>query len=165
MLETPLLEATAEISIALAGFIGIFLALDTRDEKLRASDVVSIRSIVSCSVAPVFYAVIPILASTLGLREPEVWRFSSGVVIIVSSAFWWSVMFSIRPLPQEERRIDSRFVLILGPLCGAIALICHILNVASWPWTASAGLYLLAIWLIILIAATYFVHLIFNRVL
>jgi hypothetical protein len=83
MLDVPLLETTAEISIALAGFVGIFLALSTRDGKIMAWHAISIRNIVSCSMAPVFYAVFPLLASGLGLREPELWRVSSGVVLVV----------------------------------------------------------------------------------
>ena len=160
-----LLETTAEVSIALAGFVGIFLALSSRDGKLQAPDVVAIRSIVSCSISPVFYAVIPILLFTFGVGEPELWRVSSGIVIILAVANWWGVLHSLRDLPSGERKPRSRFVSVSGPICGVVALGCHAINFASWPFTASAGIYLLAVWLIILIAAIYFVSMIFNRVL
>ena len=107
MPEIPLLETTAEISIALAGFVGIFLVLTSRDEKFQAKDIVAIRSIVSTSISPVFYSVFPILAGSLGLSEPLLWRVSSGVVVLVSISIWLSIMISIRRWPIEERKPDS----------------------------------------------------------
>jgi hypothetical protein len=165
MLATPLLETTAEISITLAGFVGIFLALASKDEKFQTTDVVSIISIVTCSMSPVFYAVFPIIAATLGLHEPLLWQISSGVVVIASTAIWISVIISIRRWRIEERTPDSRVLIVSGWVCGFLALICHVVNLVAWPWAASAGVYLLGVWLIILIAALYFVNLIFSRVM
>jgi len=165
MLATPLLETTAEVSIALAGFVGIFLALASKDDKFLAKDVVSIRSIVTCSMSPVFYAVLPILAATLGLYEPLLWQISSGVVLVTSMAIWSSVIISIRRWPREERTPDSVILIASGWVCGSLAMICHTINLLAWPWTASAGVYLLGVWFVILIAALYFVNLIFSRVM
>ncbi len=164
-LDVPLLETTAEVSIALAGFTGIFLALGARDGEFKASDVVSIRSIVTCSVSPVFYAVLPILIASLGVREPEVWRVSSAVVMVVSIALWSTVMVSTRHLPADERVPDTRLVGNLGWLLGLLALVCHIVNILAWPIAPSAGLFLLGVWLVILVAAVIFVSLIFKRAL
>lgn len=164
MLETTLLETTAEVSIALTGFVGIFLVLTSRDEKFQAKDVVAIRSIVTTSISPVFYSVFPILAGSLGLSEPLLWRVSSGLVVLVSTSVWASIMISIQRWPIEERKPDSGLLAVSSWVCGFLALICHMVNLLAWPLPASAGVYLLGVWFVILIAALYFVDLIFRRV-
>lgn len=144
-------------------FLRVYLA--HQSGLFLAKDVVSIRSIVTCSMSPVFYAVFPLLAAGLGLQGPALWRISSGVVAVSSTAIWSSVIISIRRWPVEERKPDSDALVLIGWLSGFLALICHTLNLVAWPWPASAGLYLLGVWLVILIAALYFVNLIFSRVL
>jgi hypothetical protein len=52
--DSSFLETTAEVSVAFAGFIGIFLVLATREGRFPPADAWPIRLIVICSVAPVF---------------------------------------------------------------------------------------------------------------
>ena len=54
MEESSLLETTAEVSVAFAGFIGIFLVLAARDGRFPPTESFQIRLIVLCSIAPVF---------------------------------------------------------------------------------------------------------------
>ena len=85
--ESSLLETTAEVSVAFAGFIGIFLVLATRDGRFPPADALSIRLIVICSVAPVFYAAVPLVLSSLGVSGPMLWRISSGAIGLAGVAF------------------------------------------------------------------------------
>ena len=83
----------------------------------------------------------------------------------VSIALWSTVMVSTRHLPADERVPDTRLVGNLGWLLGLLALVCHIVNILAWPIAPSAGLFLLGVWLVILVAAVIFVSLIFKRAL
>jgi hypothetical protein len=58
-------EATAEIAVAVAGSISIFLALASRSQRFSAAEALGIRVIVLCSVWPVFCAAFPFLLSGL----------------------------------------------------------------------------------------------------
>ena len=79
MSDSSLLETTAEIAVAFAGFASIFLVLASRDGRFPPHDAFSIKLIVVVSVASVINAVIPLLLHSLGVPEPAVWRASSGL--------------------------------------------------------------------------------------
>lgn len=53
MAESATLETTAEVAVAFAGFIGIFLAVATRDGGFPPDEAFTIRTIVISSVSPV----------------------------------------------------------------------------------------------------------------
>ncbi len=76
--ESSLLETTAEISVAFAGFIGIFLALAARDGRFPPAESFQIRLIVICSIAPVFLGVLPLLLDLLGWP----WEPSGGLYLV-----------------------------------------------------------------------------------
>ena len=160
MLESSLLELTAEVSIAITGFISIFLALAARDGRLLPVDAFTIRLIVICSFGPVFYAVLPLILNSLGLSGPSLWRSSSSAVVLAGMVIAVYMARQLRFLePGEGRRINHGFVL------GVVAYFSCLANAIGWPWEPSAGLYLVTVWSIVGISAGNFIDLLFNKLL
>jgi len=158
--ESSLLELTAEVSIAITGFISIFLVLAARDGRLLPIDAFTIRIIVICSFGPVFYAALPLILNTLGLSGTALWRGSSsaiGVAAIVIAVYMWRQLRFLEP--GEGRKINHGFVL------GVAAFLSCLANAAGWPWEPNGGLYLVTVWSIVGISAGNFVDLLFSKLL
>jgi hypothetical protein len=160
--ESSLLETTAEVAVAFAGFIGIFLVLTTRDGRFAPGDSLSIRAIVLASVVPVFYCAVPLVLHSLGVSGAMLWRISSGIIGLAGSAIIAYMVPQLLALSPAER---SSFNNLVGSSLAALAFLCSVANTLGWPWAPSGGLFLLAVWLCVAIAGTYFVALIFRRVL
>ena len=157
---SSILQTTAEVSVAFAGFIGIFLVLATRDGRFPPVDAWGIRLIVICSVAPVFYAAVPLLLGSLGISGTVLWRVSSSLIGVSVVAMAPYMARQLRALPPGEgRSINLMFWL------GVVATLACVANVLGWPRAPSAGLYLVTVWSILGIAAGNFVQLIFSKVL
>ena len=159
MPESSTLEMTAEVSVAFAGFIGIFLALATRDGRFPPAESFTIRTIVISSVSPVFYCAVPLVLSSLGVSAELLWRLSSGAIGLAGVALTGYMVLQLRALPPAERSISYEWVLPL------VAILCCLANAAAWPWPPSGGLYLVAVWLVVAVAGVNFVALIFRKVL
>ncbi len=158
--ESSILETTAEVSVAFAGFIGIFLVLATRDGRFQPVEAWGIRLIVICSVAPVFYSAVPLVLNSLGISGSMLWRISSSAIGLSGVAIAPYMARQMRALPPGEgRTLNLMFWL------GVVAVLCVLANALGWPWAPSGGLYLLTVWSIIGIAAGNFVELIFRKVL
>ena len=164
MPESSLLETTAEVSVAFAGFIGIFLVLATRDGKVAPRDSIAVRTIVVCSVAPVFYAVAPLLLQLLGVSEATTWRASSAITGGSGILITLYIVPQLRTVPASDRPGLFSTSNLVPWFLTVFALACHVLNAAAWPWAPSGGVYLLGVWAIVGIAGSSFAALIFRRV-
>ena len=163
VIESSFLETTAEVSVAFAGFIGIFLVLATRDGRFAPLDSISIRAIVLTSVASVFYSAVPLILHSLGVSGDTLWRISSGTIGLFGAAVVTAnVVPQLLALPPAERPIARNLASVSLAI---LALLCCLANALGWPWVPSGGLYLLTVWLVIAIAAINFVVLIFRKVL
>ena len=158
--ESSLLELTAEVSIAITGFISIFLVLAARDGRLLPVDAFTIRIIVICSFGPVFFAVLPLILNSLGFSGAALWRSSS---IAVGAAAIAVLVYMARQLrflePGEGRKLNHGFVL------GVVATSSCLANAVGWPWEPGGGLYLVTLWSIVGISAGNFVDLLFTKLL
>jgi len=158
--EASLLQTTAEVSVAFTGFIGIFLVLAARDGRFPPDESFQIRLIVVSSVAPVFFAVMPLLLGSVGLSGPTLWRVSSIVAGLVAVWILAYLVRQVRSLASGAgRSLNYGFFLTV-----AASLSC-VSNAVGWPWTPAAGLYLVFIWALVGIAAGNFVELLFRKIL
>jgi hypothetical protein len=158
MTDFSFLETTAEVSVSFAGFIGIFLALYTRDSTLTPSDSLTIRLIVITSVALVLYSAIPLLLFSLGVAGDLIWRVASGAMLLVGAAMTVYFVPILRSVPFSEHPAPA-----YGWPLAFIANAACLANMVGWPWGVSGGLYLLAVWSIVAIAAGNFVSLLYRR--
>lgn len=158
--ESSLLETTAEVSVAFTGFIGIFLVLAARDGRFAAVDAFVIRLIVVCSIAPVFFAVLPLVLYALGLAGATLWRVSSAAVGVSWAVIIAYMLGRLRDLePGEGRSLNYGFVL------GIAVLVSCVGNIVGWPWEPAGGPYLVTIWSTVGIAGGNFVELLFRKIL
>jgi hypothetical protein len=158
--ESSLLGTTAEVSVAFAGFIGIFLVLAARDGRFPPSDSFQIRLIVICSIAPVFFAALPLVLNSLGLSGAMLWRISSCTIGLAGVAITAYMVRQLRSLaPGEGRSLNYGFLL------GLVASLSCLVNALGWPWAPTGGLYLLTVWMIVGIAGGNFVELLFRKLL
>ncbi len=126
----------------------------------RPSTLCTIRLIVICSVAPVFYAVLPLVLNALGLSGTTLWRLSSIMIGLAGVAITLYLMRQLSSLaPGEGRKLNYGFVL------GIIASLSCFANALGWPYEPAGGLYLLTVWSIVGIAGGNSVELLFRRLL
>ena len=165
MEESSLLETTAEVAVAFAGFIGIVLVLASREGRFPGRDSLQIRVIVAASVTPIFYAVTPLLLDHLHVATDVIWRASSGFAGLAGLAITAFLIPQMRSVAPTERPPMTSVNSLTAWMLTICALLCHLLNVLAWPWPSSGGLYLLGVWLVLAVAGTNFVSLIFRKVL
>jgi hypothetical protein len=105
--DSSILETTAEVSVAFAGFISIFLVLASRDGRFPLRDAFSIRVIVVSGVSPVFYAILPLLLHSLGVSEPAVWMASSGLMAVIFASIFAGVMLPRWRAVNEDEQVST----------------------------------------------------------
>jgi hypothetical protein len=165
MAESSLLETTAQIGIAFAGFIGIFLVLASRDGRFRPGDAMGIQAVVICSVWPAFYSGLPLVLYALEVPEIPLWRIAGAIAALAHVTVCAYQLRSAHNMPEGEKwPLASLQVAGTGTL-GILMLVCFGGNALAQPWVAPGGAYLLGVWSALLCAAILFVGLIFRRVL
>ncbi|MDJ0853014.1 MAG: hypothetical protein QNK04_31975 [Myxococcota bacterium] len=152
------LETTAEISVAFAGFISLFLLLARRDGSLAAEIAVLIRFILLGSIASLFLSAFPLVASALGIAGGSLWRTASCVGLTAGLAMG---VFAATQRRGLENREVTGFVLLAWALASLSGMV-FVSNIAGWPLPPNGALYLGAIWLTLAIAAVNLVDLVFR---
>lgn len=165
MPESSLLETTAEVAVAFAGFIGIFLVLATRDGRFPLGDSLTIKVLVTSSIGPVFYSALPLVLHALGVSGASLWRISSVTVGLITAAVAAFMIRHLRTVPLAERYPPLSLQNLVSWTLTALLFVCHFGNAIAWPWAPSGGVYLLAVWSALALAGTQFVQLIFRKVL
>jgi len=156
------LETTAEISIAIAGFVSVFLVLARRDGSFPPEHALTIRSNLLSSVGCLYFAATPLVVAGLGLAGPALWRFSSAVFLLAHGGIAFYMAVNRRKLPSAvQGTVFARIAWVLATL----ALVCLVSNVAGWPLSPNPGVYLLAVWFTLGIASVNFLDLVLRGVL
>jgi hypothetical protein len=156
------LETTAEISIAIAGFVSVFLVLARRDGSFPPEHALTIRSNLLSSVGCLFFAATPLVFAGLGVAGPALWRFSSAVFLFAQGGIAFYMAVNRRKLPSHVQ--GTVFARIAWGLA-TLTLIGLVSNVAGWPRSPNAGVYLLTVWFTLGIASVNFLDLVFRGVL
>ncbi len=152
------LETTAEISVAFAGFISLFLLLARRDGSLAAEIAVLIRFILLGSIASLFLGVLPLIASGLGIAGGSLWRAASCVGLAASLGMGLFAASQRRGLSHREVTVFVRLAWVLASFNG----MAFLSNIAGWPLPPEGAVYLGAIWLGLAISAVNLVDLVFR---
>jgi hypothetical protein len=163
--EASVLETTAEVAVAFAGFIGIVLILASRDDRFPVRDSLQIRVIVVSSVTPVFYAAVPLVLFFLGVSGSVLWRTSSGLAAVAGATLTAHLVPQLRVVPPAERPSMKSPNSVIAWALTVIAMACWLANALAWPWVPSGGMHLLAVWSVLGIAGVNFVALIYRKVL
>jgi len=156
------LETTAEISITLAGFVSIFVALARRDGSFQPEFALGIRSILIASIACLFFAALPLVLAALSISGTALWRFSSAALFLSGMGIAFYMISNLRRLPNaQQQTIYVRIALSLV----VFSMLVLVANIFGWPRPPSAGSYLLSIWLVLGVASINFLDLVFRGIL
>ena len=136
----------AEIGVALAGFLAIFLGFVTREGHLSEAETLEVLTVVSSGFATVFIALLPLVLFRLGLQSAIAWRISATTALLITIPL--AVYFG---LVRRWGRIKGEPALTRGP-AGIIAGILGFPVLGSFLAVAvgfypgfEAGLYLLGL--------------------
>ena len=71
----------AEVSLGLAGFAGIVIVFGRGPGALPPADSFRLLALVGCSLGTLFLSLIPIALGFVGVAEPELWQWSSALML------------------------------------------------------------------------------------
>jgi hypothetical protein len=145
------LSTAAQIAVALAGFAGVVVVFRRRSvHDWSAIDKFRLRLLLINSILPLALCVIGLLLLTVRPAPTGIWRWCSGIALVISFPFAITTAKSFRRLdPQElrrERAAGSPFYLFA--ILGVVAAFLQLCNVAIlnafWPFFTSIAVHLLA---------------------
>ncbi len=159
------LALIAELGVAFAGFLAIFLIFARRQGRFSPADSLRVRSIIVSSLSAVFLALLPLALQLYGLQDSSLWRTASVVALTVGTILSLHVARRQLALPPEERaavgfvhsNIAWGLVLVVGVL-----LVSNIFGLFNEP---SAAPYFAALVCGLGIATSNFVTIAFQRLL
>jgi hypothetical protein len=155
------LMSFSEFALALAGFAAIALVLGRREGMLSSGSAYVVQFMVVNALGPALLAMLAVVLFELGLAEATVVRICCGIYVSIAAFF---VVLSIR----RERHLASAGELLFPPLLtraiwggSSIAHLILLATLIGFPFGPSVGLFLLGLWVLLGIAATQFVALLF----
>jgi hypothetical protein len=159
------LALIAELGVAFAGFLAIFLIFARREGRFSPADSLRVRSIIVSSLSAVFLALLPLAMSLYGLRDAALWRAASVVALTAGTVLSLHIGVRQYKLPAEERaavgfvhsNIAWGLVLVI-----AVLLISNIFGFFDGP---TAAPYVAALICSLGIATSNFVTIAFQRLL
>ena len=79
------LAILAELGIAFAGFLAVFLIFARREGRFSPADSLRVRSIIVSSLSAVFLALLPLALNLYGLEGIALWRDAPGLRLVLVS--------------------------------------------------------------------------------
>ena len=153
----------AEVSLGLAGFAGIVVVFGRGPGALAPADSFRLLALVGCSLGTLFLSLVPIALNAVGLPEPELWQWSSAILLAVAVPAHLFAFLRIRRHVAEILEVLPIYMLPIGVslfLANFIAQICNALGVGSLP---IFGVYLIGLILYLGFAALQFARMLFVR--
>jgi hypothetical protein len=153
----------SEVSLGLAGFAGIVVVFGRGRGVLAPADSFRLLALVGCSLGTLFLSLIPIALGFVGVAEPELWQWSSAILIAVSIPAHLFVLSRMRRHAAEILEVLPVYLLPFGAflfLANFVAQTCNALGVG---WSPSFGVYLFGLLLYLLFAAIQFARMLFVR--
>ena len=149
------LQTFAEVSVALAGFIGITAAFRRRDSSSWSTyDINSVRFVLEVSFAALFLSVLPAIIVNLGVAEAPAWQVAGGLMSLTLVALFIYQSHRRRRMEQElgsTRSLEARpYLLALYVVITALIAISSALDIAV------TGAYLIGVSMLLASAAIEF---------
>lgn len=158
---SDVLLTLAEIAIGLAGFSGIVAAF-SRTRSFPPEDRVRFLMLIGGTFSVVILAFVPFLMLYAGQTEPQIWRWSSAVFVIL-----WA---GCAPLIGIGRKIILKhgnaapgWSITLIALLALVAFLLQIGNIAGWPFTPGPFAYVFGLVAGLLGSGAIFVYLVLIR--
>jgi hypothetical protein len=153
----------SEVSLGLAGFAGIIIVFGRGPGALPPADSLRLAALVTASLGTLFFSLIPIALGFVGVPEPDLWGWSSAIMVVAVvpahavGVLWmrrnWEEILEVAPI----RLLLSAAIILLA---NAVAQVCNSLGVGSLPMF---GVYLFGLILYLGFAAVQFARMLFVR--
>ena len=133
------LRLIAEVGVALAGLIAIFLVLTGRDGRFSAAESLHVRSLLASSACVVGFALVPLVLGLYIDSEPAIWRTSSGVCFVVGllvCADFARIQFSMRPGERWGLSFGSFLGIWVLVVCALVLFAINLVGLAGGPGAA-----------------------------
>ena len=153
----------AEVSLGLAGFAGIVVVFGRGRGALPPADSLRLAALVSASLGTLFFSLIPIALHFLGVGEPELWQWSSAIMVVAIVPAHAIGAVRIRQIASQMFEVTPVYLLGFGAcvlLGNLIAQVSNALGVGSLP---SFGVYLAGLIVYLAFAATQFARMLVVR--
>jgi hypothetical protein len=153
----------SEVSLGLAGFAGIIVVFGRGPGALPPADSLRLAALVAASLGTLFFSLIPIALGFVGVPEPELWGWSSAIMLVaVVPAHVVGVLWMRRNREEILEVAPLRLLVFIATiiLANLIAQVCNALGVGSLPMF---GVYLFGLILYLLFAAIQFARMLFVR--
>jgi hypothetical protein len=156
---SDVLLTVAQVGLGLAGFGSLVSTFVDPADGWKQFDVVRFRSLIGLSLATLFFALLPFVFFGLGFSESASWRagsaiaaFTTFVVVAAASNSNWG--FFVKG--------GSRLSLLFTVVLGVAIFLCHLFNAAAVGFKGDFGGYFAGLFLTCVIAANYFVRMIYT---
>jgi hypothetical protein len=123
----------AEVSVTLAGFIGITAAFRRQESMWSPFDIGSVRFVLEVSFAALFLSIVPAVLVNLSIAETNAWRVAGAIMAVVLIALF---AYQSRRRKRIAREVGSPQSLAARPLLIALYLlitigiaVCSVLDV------------------------------------
>jgi hypothetical protein len=160
------LALLAEIGIAFAGFLAIFLVFAERGDRFSSSDRDQMLTVVVIGFAVMFAALTPLVLDRLGLEPPFIWRAASAVAvcIAIAPAVYFNLPERRRRAAEEPPSMQRTIVALYVLPTSALVIIPLYLGIVFGVFVAAApGVYLLVNVVALAAGATSFLSLVIDR--
>ena len=148
------LQTFAEVSVALAGFIGITAAFRRRESTWSAQDISSVRFVLEVSFAALFLSALPALLVNLSLPAPLAWQVAG---LLMSASLLALYVVQTRRRARLEREHGDQRSLAARPYLLTLYLVitigiamCSVLDIVV------PGAYLVGVSMLLVSAAIEF---------
>ncbi len=160
------LSLIAELGVAFAGFLSIFLVFASRDGRFSRADSLAVLNIVASGFGAAFSALVPIVLHHLGVQPQLLWRLAAGIALCSA------VPVSFYVLRRERRTRTEGTAEALHPIARIVGLSFSLLNFAIFSalvlgvvGSMAPGIYILALVVGLALGAANFISLALNRLL
>jgi hypothetical protein len=153
----------SEVSLGLAGFAGIVVVFGRGPGALAPADSFRLLALVGCSLGTLFLSLIPIALNAVGLPEPELWQWSSAILLAVAVPAHLFALSRVRRDAAEILEVVPVYLLPIGAFLFLANLIAQICNALGAGWVPSFGVYLFGLLLYLGFAALQFARMLFVR--
>ena len=137
------LGIAAQIAVALAGFAGVVVVF-RREAVHEWSDIdrLRLRLLLANSIMPLGFSMLGLLLLTIEPTPPGIWRWSSGILLIVTLSFGTATSKSFRRVTSQsaQRQRATKLMFFFFGVFGVATLLLQLYNLgllaAFWPFFA-----------------------------
>jgi len=151
----------AEVGVAYAGFLAIFLVFTQRDQRFSPADSLRVRAILLGSFTVVVASLFPVVLASL-FEEAVVWRVAGIVILTLFVLVCLNIFVHQRRMTSEEQREIGLFNNVFSWSTG---MLVNVLLALSLLTDRQEGFYLAALLSILCIGTSNFITVAFHRLL